>query len=163
MSFQPAPVEERFWAKVRKTRGCWYWIGGRAGKGYGQFMLRSYYQTYAHRVSWLLHYGDPGDKWVLHKCDNMLCVRPDHLFLGTALDNVHDCIAKGRFVAPPKKTRCKRGHVYKGYNVRMERHGKYLVQVCRICVRDSHREAWRKKYGQGLAYRTGSKVPKAKE
>ena len=34
--------------------------------------------------------------WVLHRCDNRRCVRPDHLFLGTQQDNNADCKAKGR-------------------------------------------------------------------
>src|SRR5439155_8545818 len=51
----------------------------------------------AHRVSWIVHYGHiPSQMLVLHKCDNRICVRPDHLFLGTYADNMHECIKKGR-------------------------------------------------------------------
>ena len=53
--------------------------------------------TKAHRASWIYHYGSiPDGKQVLHKCDNRLCINPKHLFLGTNLDNIIDCMVKGR-------------------------------------------------------------------
>ena len=34
---------------------------------------------------------------VLHRCDNGICVKPSHLFVGTQKDNVKDMYSKGRF------------------------------------------------------------------
>lgn len=50
----------------------------------------------AHCFSYELNIGSRNGLQVLHKCDNKLCVRPDHLFLGTQKDNMHDMIKKGR-------------------------------------------------------------------
>lgn len=92
----------RFWSKTKviltnsAEKSCWEWQG-RTHKGYGQFMLNGVCR-YAPRVAWAIAFGqDPGDKAVLHHCDNPACVNPHHLFLGNAKDNTDDCRAKGRF------------------------------------------------------------------
>jgi DNA-binding NarL/FixJ family response regulator len=36
--------------------------------------------------------------YVCHHCDNPPCVNSDHLFAGTAKQNMQDCKAKGRLV-----------------------------------------------------------------
>jgi hypothetical protein len=94
---KPIPVEKRFWNKVLKhPDGCWEWVGWVDNQGYG-CVWRDGGRSNAHRVSWNLHFGDIPDKmFVCHKCDNRLCVRPDHLFLGTYLDNIRDRTRKGR-------------------------------------------------------------------
>jgi hypothetical protein len=106
----------RFWAKVDK-RGpdeCWEWTGARQPQGYGTIGVylgyRSYGYARSNRVAWELMRGPvPDGLHVLHSCDNPPCVNPNHLFLGTALDNIHDCIDKGRFnprgLLRPKVTR----------------------------------------------------------
>jgi hypothetical protein len=51
----------------------------------------------AHRASWMAFRGDiPCGFHVLHACDIPECVNPDHLFLGTPLDNARDKERKGR-------------------------------------------------------------------
>ena len=87
---------ERFWAKVRKSAGCWTWSGACNRAGYGQFKL-SGRQLGAHRVAWELENGPiPEGMSVLHRCDNPPCVRHDHLFIGSAQDNMTDKARKGR-------------------------------------------------------------------
>jgi hypothetical protein len=89
--------QERFWSRVNKTDGCWLWIG-RAADGYGHITIAGGVRK-AHRVSWTLANGGifpARHLFVCHKCDNPMCVRPDHLFLGTVQDNVKDMIQKQR-------------------------------------------------------------------
>lgn len=89
-------IEQRFWDKVEKTNTCWLWIGYKMKSGHGQFQTLEKVD-YAYRYSWLLHYGDiPKGMYVCHKCDNGSCVNPEHLFLGTQKDNVHDMQRKNR-------------------------------------------------------------------
>lgn len=85
----------RFWTYVKKTDGCWIWLGGKDDNGYGKYRI-SVSQYKASRVSYTIHFGDPGEIFVLHQCDNPSCIRPDHLFLGDQVDNQRDCQAKYR-------------------------------------------------------------------
>ena len=90
---------KRFWSKVDKTsnpNGCWEWTAS-ITRGYGRFSLTHSKPIQAHRYSWIIHFGNiPDNLCVLHKCDNQLCVNPDHLFLGTHKDNTQDMIKKQR-------------------------------------------------------------------
>ena len=86
----------RFWDKVDKYgEFCWLWRGARRD-GYGMFWFKGKIVS-AHRVSWELRFGGiPVGMQVLHKCDNRLCIKPEHLFLGTQADNLLDAVKKGR-------------------------------------------------------------------
>lgn len=90
------PIEERFWMKVNKTDGCWLWMGGKDGDGYGGFWLEGK-PISAHRYSYQLNIGPiPEGLLVLHTCDQPACVNPAHFFLGTKKDNAIDREQKGR-------------------------------------------------------------------
>lgn len=90
------PLPDRFWLKVRRGEGCWLWTGGKFADGYGRISSKNQAQR-AHRVAYQLTKGDiPTGMMVCHHCDNPLCCRPDHLFVGTASDNTRDAANKGR-------------------------------------------------------------------
>lgn len=89
-----------FWDNVVRGRGCWGWKGKRWGAGYGRIWVEGK-SCYLHRFSYQLHFGEvPGNLYVCHTCDNPSCSNPNHLFLGTAQDNIDDMWRKGRANPP---------------------------------------------------------------
>lgn len=140
---------ERFESFVRRGDGdgCDTWIGyttgnkpSREGHLYGQFVFCGK-KSRAHRVAWRLAFGDiPDGMMVCHRCDNPSCVKPSHLFLGTASDNQRDSADKGR-TASQRRELCPRGHrqtrVHAGRNGRPRR-------ACAECHREAnHKRYWR--------------------
>ena len=77
--------------------GCWLWIGATGGVNeYGQFYFKGKIES-AHRMAYQFFRGPvPAGAWVLHECDVPRCVNPNHLFLGTHMDNMKDMVCKGR-------------------------------------------------------------------
>lgn len=90
------PDEKYIFERVspEPNSGCWIWIGGADSNGYGCLN-----NDRAHRVSLSLKLKRPLEKreCACHKCDVTSCVNPDHLFVGSHLDNMRDCVKKGRF------------------------------------------------------------------
>lgn len=95
--------EAKFWATMNKQAdGCWIWTGGYYNHGYGVVCWRFKPQgkgvkIAASRAAWMVRNGPiPAGMQVLHKCDVPGCCNPDHLFLGTITDNMHDRLRKER-------------------------------------------------------------------
>jgi len=105
------PWRERFWAKVRKEpgrNGCWIWTCA-VKKGRREYDSRPVFKDKgkwwrAARFIWTkLRGAIPEGMQVLHTCDNSMCVRPKHLWLGTQLDNIEDMRLKGRSRGPDRR------------------------------------------------------------
>lgn len=97
MAMHPTTAESLF-ARCDRSQGpdsCWIWKG-RVSRRYGVISIGDH-PVRAHRAAWLLTRGEiPARLVVCHRCDQPLCCNPDHLWLGTVLDNNRDCRAKGR-------------------------------------------------------------------
>ena len=124
---------DRFSSKVEPcpATGCWLWTAC-ITRGYGRFKLDGVLAI-AHRVSWELHVGPiPDGMYVLHRCDVRSCVNPNHLFLGTQLDNMKDASSKDRLHRKSLDlTHCKRGHEFTEENIRTVKG----IRHCRACGR----------------------------
>lgn len=105
---------DRFWAKVNKTDGCWLWTANRAGgsnnrRSYGQFTVTVAPGQQKHYSAHVWAYEQakgpiPDGLCVMHKCNTPLCVRAEHLELGTIAKNNADAARDGLFHTPrPKK------------------------------------------------------------
>jgi len=89
-------LDEKFWSSVDTKYDCWTWRYSKDKDGYGK-EKRNYRDIRAHRLSYEMHIGPiPKGMFVCHRCDNPSCVRPSHLFLGSAKDNSQDSVNKHR-------------------------------------------------------------------
>ena len=74
-----------------QTNGCWNLIShSLSTQGYPS-IKRNEKRSNAHRFIYEECFGwVPRGMVVRHKCDNRLCINPEHLELGTQKDNTHD-------------------------------------------------------------------------
>lgn len=157
--FKPKPKripDEKYaahWIAAVKKRckidsnGCWLWTGYKSEKGYGQRSWRCR-QMSVHRGMYIAVHGVKltTEQVVCHTCDVRNCCNPDHLWLGTAADNVLDSAKKKRH-RNARKTHCKRGHPLTGDNLWICSQG---LRHCKACARA--RERLRNGWPQDMAY-----------
>lgn len=160
-------AEERFWPKVNKNGPvpphrpelgqCWLWTAAENGHGYGAFSIAPGTQRPAHRVAWEITHGRrlARAEACCHRCDTRLCVRPEHLFVGSLAANNEDMARKGRAAwqkpRPPRPPcscpGCVAEALFKGmcqrhYN--QWRHRRAPVRPCSVqgCQRNAHAGGW---------------------
>jgi hypothetical protein len=82
-------TEARFWDKVQRGSECWLWTARVDRCGYGAFSLSRRTIVRAHRFSWELERGPvPARACLLHRCEQRRCVNPDHLYIGSAHEQI---------------------------------------------------------------------------
>jgi len=81
-----------FWKKVAQgsSTECWPWLGFRKRSGHGLTSMKGR-PMHTSRKAWVLTHGPiPSEQQVLHKCDNAICCNPEHMYLGSRIDNMID-------------------------------------------------------------------------
>jgi len=144
-------VKLEFYSRAGEN-GCRNWIGSRSKDGYALVYWEKRL-VLAHRLVWSVHNGSsiPAGMMVCHRCDNPLCVEPEHLFLGTHADNMADMKAKGRAASGITRGTYKPGpHPLKGVPDKARRKLND-EQVEEIRASKTNHRALARRYGVGMA------------
>lgn len=141
---------ERIWGHIKKDDGdgCWEWQASLSSNGYGQTEIwaKGKRKTIRpHRFSYETFYNTiiPEGLFACHKCDNKLCCRPDHIFIGTGSDNMKDAVLKKR-QNHSRKTHCINGHEFTEENTYFYKGPTGPRRVCKTCQKNFRKNYYHK-------------------
>ena len=117
--------------------GCWEWKGSINDSGYGVITIKrlGLIKSRVHRLMVELKNNKkiPKDKVVCHKCNNPICINPEHLYIGTQQDNINDMCQSKRHWAY-NRTSCKNGHNLKLVGaIKKIKHNDKFENICIKC------------------------------
>lgn len=139
--FVKEPVMVRFVRFTHFTEDCWYWIGNRSYKGYGEFAVSATKKQKAHRFAYEFFVGPiPNGMTIDHLCRNRSCVNPKHLEAVTNKVNILRGIAPS--AVNSRRTHCIHGHEFTPENTYRQGGG---GRGCIECNRKYQREWARKR------------------
>jgi len=121
---------------IDPTSNCWLFNGYLSSYGYGRITV-DYVNYYVHTISAIIYLDFSLDDichQINHKdnvCSNKNCWNPEHLYIGTQMENVQDTVIKG-ISGRPTQTHCKNGHEFTPENTYIrEKTGDRLCKTCR--------------------------------
>jgi len=121
--------------------GCWIWQGFSPAPPNDYGYVFAYGRRWrAHRLAYKLWKGDPDPALdVCHTCDVKRCCNPDHLWQGTAKQNMRDAAAK-QIWSRQRRNHCKHGHEYTPENtaIRVKPDGR-TCRLCKQCMKEAVR------------------------
>ena len=136
--YDPAWKLNSIFSKCISNNGCLEWTGN-FFKNKGKVTYPSiWYKKKVWKGNRLVLFLSgglvPDVLFALHKCDNMKCINPTHLYWGTLKQNALDSRDR-KTSAKAKKTFCPHGHPYSGENLGLTYRG---YRYCKICKKRSN-------------------------
>lgn len=134
-------------SKVDKNTDCIEWQGC-LSSGYGCTTIGGDIHARVHRLAYQFKVGSiPIGLFVCHRCDNKLCINPEHLFLGTTQDNMRDRDeknrqAKGERITNSKLTESEIREIRKSTETNVSDANKYGVSASAISY-VKNRQTWK--------------------
>jgi hypothetical protein len=121
--------QRRFFAKIDRTKNCWFWRGAIGSHGYGNLQVAGKWYR-AHRYSYEYFLGKIADGKVLdHSCKNRNCVNPEHLEATTQRINI--LRGESHIAAQNKQTHCIHGHEFNDVNTYVDKRNRRHCRQCR--------------------------------